>query len=198
MPSMGTLTAQALTEPSGAAGDSVTSGETSAALTGIPVVAVTAWQMLFEYANLLAGELCLVHGAAGNVGAYAVHLAHQKGIRVVAMASANDTEYLRDLGADQIDYRTTRFDDVVKDVDPVTDLVGGETADRSASRCLSRRASWREPTPSRSARGPRLAPRALEPMTSWFSSSWFVVQTIEHTSLKSGRGRRSNTPAGSP
>jgi NADPH:quinone reductase-like Zn-dependent oxidoreductase len=47
----------------------------------VPVIAVTAWQMLFEYANLSAGELCLVHGAAGNVGAYAVQLAHQKGIR---------------------------------------------------------------------------------------------------------------------
>lgn len=88
--------------------------------------------MLFEYANLSAGELSLVHGAAGNVGAYAVQLAHQKGIRVVATASANDASYLRDLGADQIiDYRTTRFDDVVKDVDAVIDLVGGEIADRS-------------------------------------------------------------------
>jgi NADPH:quinone reductase-like Zn-dependent oxidoreductase len=98
----------------------------------VPVVAVTAWQMLFEYANLSAGQLSLVHGAAGNVGAYAVQLAHQKGIRVVATASAHDAEYLRELGADQvIDYRTTRFDDVVKDVDAVIDLVGGETADRS-------------------------------------------------------------------
>jgi NADPH:quinone reductase-like Zn-dependent oxidoreductase len=98
----------------------------------VPVVAVTAWQMLFEYANLSAGQLSLVHGAAGNVGAYAVQLAHQKGIRVVATASTNDAEYLRDLGADQvIDYRTMRFDDVVKDVDAVIDLVGGETADRS-------------------------------------------------------------------
>jgi NADPH:quinone reductase-like Zn-dependent oxidoreductase len=98
----------------------------------VPVVAVTASQMLFEYANVSAGELCLVHGAAGNVGAYAVQLAHQKGIRVVATASANDAEYLRELGADQvIDYRTARFDDVVKDVDAVIDLVGGEIADRS-------------------------------------------------------------------
>jgi NADPH:quinone reductase-like Zn-dependent oxidoreductase len=98
----------------------------------VPVVAVTAWQMLFEYANLSAGELCLVHGAAGNVGSYAVQLAHQQGIRVVATASANDAEYLRELGANQvIDYRTVRFDDTVKDVDAVIDLVGGETADRS-------------------------------------------------------------------
>jgi NADPH:quinone reductase-like Zn-dependent oxidoreductase len=88
--------------------------------------------MLFEYANLSAGQLCLVHGAAGYVGAYAVQLAHQSGVRVVATASANDADYLRELGANQvIDYRTARFDDMVKDVDAVIDLVGGETADRS-------------------------------------------------------------------
>jgi NADPH:quinone reductase-like Zn-dependent oxidoreductase len=45
----------------------------------VPVIAVTAWQMLFECANLSAG-VCLVHGAAGNVGAYAVQLARQKGM----------------------------------------------------------------------------------------------------------------------
>jgi NADPH:quinone reductase-like Zn-dependent oxidoreductase len=57
----------------------------------------------------------LVHSAAGNVDAYG--LAHQKGIMVVATASANDAEYL--------------LDDVVKDVYAVIDLVGGETADWS-------------------------------------------------------------------
>ena len=98
----------------------------------VPAIAVTAWQMLFEYANLSAGSLCLVHGAAGNVGAYAVQLARQKGVRVTATASANDADYLRELGADQvIDYRAARFEDVVKDVDAVIDLVGRETADRS-------------------------------------------------------------------
>lgn len=98
----------------------------------VPVVAVTAWQMLFEYANLSAGDSCLVHGAAGNVGAYAVQLARQKGVRVTATASANDAEHLRELGADQvIDYRAARFEDLVKDVDAVIDLVGGETANRS-------------------------------------------------------------------
>jgi NADPH:quinone reductase-like Zn-dependent oxidoreductase len=53
-------------------------------------------------------------------------------MRIVATASATDAADLRDLGADQvIDDRTARFDDVVKDVDAVIDLVGGETADRS-------------------------------------------------------------------
>ena len=52
--------------------------------------------------------------------------------KVITTASASDAEYLRELGADQvIDYRAARFEDVVKDVDAVIDLVGGETADRS-------------------------------------------------------------------
>ena len=40
-----------------------------------PIVTVTAWQMLFDYAHLTAGQTVLIHGAAGNVGAYAVQLA---------------------------------------------------------------------------------------------------------------------------
>ena len=40
-----------------------------------PVVAVTAWQMLFDYAHVTAGQSVLIQGAAGNVGAYAVQMA---------------------------------------------------------------------------------------------------------------------------
>ena len=47
----------------------------------VPVVAVTAWQMLFEYAQAHPGQTVLIHGAAGNVGAYAVQLASQAGCR---------------------------------------------------------------------------------------------------------------------
>src|SRR3954465_13888247 len=35
----------------------------------VPVVAVTAWQGLFEHARLEAGQTVVIHGAAGNVGA---------------------------------------------------------------------------------------------------------------------------------
>jgi NADPH:quinone reductase-like Zn-dependent oxidoreductase len=40
-----------------------------------PIVSVTAWQMLFDYARVTAGQTVLIHGAAGNVGPYAVQLA---------------------------------------------------------------------------------------------------------------------------
>ena len=97
-----------------------------------PVVAVTAWQMLFDYAQLKAGQSVLIHGAAGNVGAYAVQMAAQAGVEVHATASADDLPFVRSLGAGTvIDYRVTRFEDVVPLVDAVLDMVGGETKQRS-------------------------------------------------------------------
>src|SRR5262250_2960471 len=73
------------------------------------VVTVTAWQMLFDYGQITARQTILIHGAAGNVGAYAVQLASQAGLDVVATAAAADREYVRGLGAERvIDYRTER------------------------------------------------------------------------------------------
>lgn len=98
----------------------------------VPVVAVTAWQMLFDHARVTARQTVLVHGAAGNVGAYAVQLAHWAQARVIAVASAKDADYVHGLGADVvIDYRTQRFEDEVSGVDAVVDTVGGETQTRS-------------------------------------------------------------------
>ena len=34
----------------------------------LPIVTLTAWQMLFEYASVTADQTVLVHGAAGNLG----------------------------------------------------------------------------------------------------------------------------------
>lgn len=98
----------------------------------VPVVAVTAWQMVLELAQLAPGQSVLVHGGAGNVGAYAVQLAKRAGVMVIATVSAKDATYARSLGADGvIDYRARRFEEQVKDMDAVLDTVGGETLDRS-------------------------------------------------------------------
>lgn len=98
----------------------------------VPVVAVTAWQALFEYARLARGQTVLIHGAAGSVGGYAVQLAHRAGARIIATAGSGDADYVRELGADQvIDYRRQRFEQEVKQIDVVLDLVGGETQARS-------------------------------------------------------------------
>ena len=98
----------------------------------VPVVAVTAWQGLFDQARLEAGQTVVIHGAAGNVGAYAVQLARRARLRSIATAGTKDIEYVRSLGADTVlDYHTQRFEDEVKDADAVLDLVGGETQMRS-------------------------------------------------------------------
>jgi NADPH:quinone reductase-like Zn-dependent oxidoreductase len=98
----------------------------------VAVIAVTASQGLFEHAGLKAGESVLIHGAAGNVGAYAVQLARRAGLRTLATAGAKDIAYVRSLGADTVlDYHTQRFEDEVRDVDAVLDLIGGETQTRS-------------------------------------------------------------------
>jgi NADPH:quinone reductase-like Zn-dependent oxidoreductase len=100
----------------------------------VPVVAVTAWQMLFEHAHLERGQSVMVLGAAGNVGAYAVQLAAHAGVAVIAVVGSKDAAYVRTLGArDVIDYRVTDFADVPPTVDAVIDTVGGEPRDRATT-----------------------------------------------------------------
>ena len=98
----------------------------------VPVVAVTAWQALFEQARLTNGQSVLIHGAGGNVGAYTVQLAHEAGLRIIATAGERDLAYVRSLGADRVlDYRVERFEDAAHDMDAVIDLVGGDVQARS-------------------------------------------------------------------
>jgi NADPH:quinone reductase-like Zn-dependent oxidoreductase len=97
-----------------------------------PVVAVTAWQMLFDYAHVIAGQSVLIHGAAGNVGAYAVQLAKLAGLHVVATAASADLDYVRALGAERVvDYKKERLEESLTGLDVVLDTVGGDTQQRS-------------------------------------------------------------------
>ena len=74
----------------------------------------------------------MIHAAAGGVGSFAVQLAHWKGAKVLATASAANADYVRSLGADSvIDYKATPFESVAKNVDLVFDLLGGDTQRRS-------------------------------------------------------------------
>ncbi len=101
---------------------------------GVPLVGLTAWQALFDHARLSAGQSVLIHGAAGGVGSMAVQLAHWVGANVIGTASARNRDFLRGLGADEvIDYTSTRFEDVLHDVDIVLDTIGGDTMERSWS-----------------------------------------------------------------
>lgn len=98
----------------------------------VPISALTAWQGLFIKAKLERHERILIHGAAGGVGSFAVQLAHWRGAHVITPISTGNFDFVRSLGADElIDYQTTRFEQVVKDVDVIFDAVGGEILERS-------------------------------------------------------------------
>jgi NADPH:quinone reductase-like Zn-dependent oxidoreductase len=98
----------------------------------VPLAGLTAWQGLFEHGGLQAGQRVLIHGAAGGVGHLAVQFARARGATVIATCSAQDVDFVKSLGASEvIDYNAQRFEDVVRDVDLVFDLVAGETQDRS-------------------------------------------------------------------
>jgi len=89
-----------------------------------PVVAVTAWQMLFDEAKLTAGQTVVIQGAAGSVGSYAVSLALAAGIQVIATGREGQLDYLRELGAQEVilSPALARYE---RKADAAIDLVGG-------------------------------------------------------------------------
>jgi NADPH:quinone reductase-like Zn-dependent oxidoreductase len=99
----------------------------------VPVVAVTALQMLVDHARVAPGERVLILGAAGSVGAYAVQLARTLGVRVIGTVRRSaDVDDVRRLGAHEVvAVAATRIDEVVAPVDVVIDTVGGEAANRA-------------------------------------------------------------------
>jgi NADPH:quinone reductase-like Zn-dependent oxidoreductase len=147
--------------PSGLAGDSrayaeyvsAPASEVAAKPAGIdhahaaaaPMSLLTAWQFLVELGHDVQNPLqpnqhqpvplkdktVVVNGAAGGVGHFALQIAKRQGARVIAVASGEHAQLLRDLGTDQfIDYTKTAAEDIVRDVDLVVDAVGGPKAGR--------------------------------------------------------------------
>lgn len=93
----------------------------------LPLAGLTAWQGLFTHGGLQAGQTVLIHGAGGGVGSLAVQLALAKGARVLATASSGKIALLHELGVHQaIDYTTSKFEHVARNVDLVFDAVGAE------------------------------------------------------------------------
>ena len=98
----------------------------------LPTPALTALQIVMKVIQVSKGQSVLIQGAAGSVGAIATQLILSRGGRVIATATKEDISYLKELGVDQvIDFKTDRFEEKVKDVDAVIDLVGGEVLSRS-------------------------------------------------------------------
>ncbi|MFC4607492.1 NADP-dependent oxidoreductase [Streptomyces maoxianensis] len=102
----------------------------------VPLAALTAWQSLVDAAHVGAGQRVLIHAAAGGVGHFAVQIAKHLGAHVIGTARAAKHDWLRSLGADEVvDYTAVRFEDVVRDVDVVLDLVG-DGHDATSTRSL--------------------------------------------------------------
>lgn len=102
-------------------------GLTDIEAASVPVIAVTAWQLLFDEAMLKPGQSVLIQGATGNVGRFAVQLAANAGLRVLASATAEEANEIRALGADAVVGRDLLTDERV---DAVVDLVGGDVQRR--------------------------------------------------------------------
>jgi NADPH:quinone reductase-like Zn-dependent oxidoreductase len=99
---------------------------------GVPMVALTAWQALFDKGELSEGQRVLIHAAAGGVGHMAVQLAKSQGAHVIGTASGDNEAFLRELGVDEfVNYRETRFEEELDDVDLVVDAIGGDTREHS-------------------------------------------------------------------
>jgi NADPH:quinone reductase-like Zn-dependent oxidoreductase len=93
----------------------------------LPLAALTAWQVLTDTAGVRPGQRVLVHAAAGGVGHLAVQFAKHLGAYVIGTAREEKHDWLRKLGADEmIDYTAVRFEEAVRDVDVVVDLMGDE------------------------------------------------------------------------
>jgi len=104
----------------------------------LPLVGLTVFQALqkavdYERRNHqgadtsapLQGKKILIQAGAGGVGTFAIQYAkHVLGMHVATTASTGKSDFLKSLGADiVIDYRSTNFEDVIKDYDVVLDAM---------------------------------------------------------------------------
>ena len=99
----------------------------------LPMTAQAALTSI-ETAELQPDQRILIHGGAGGVGSNAIQIAKALGAYVITTASGEGIELVKSLGADEvIDYKTTNFKEVVKDMDVVLDIFGGQTTEDSWS-----------------------------------------------------------------
>lgn len=104
---------------------------------GVPLAALTAWGLVVETAHAHEGQRMLIHAGAGGVGHFAVQLAAYFGAHVIATSSANNAAWLHELGAAQvIDHTSERFEEILRDVDVVIDLVGNAQGDDTGTRSM--------------------------------------------------------------
>ncbi|WP_174614422.1 NADP-dependent oxidoreductase [Virgibacillus ihumii] len=98
----------------------------------IPLVGLTAWQCLVDFAGIKEGDKVLVHAGSGGVGSFAIQLAKSFGAWVATTCSTDNVEFVQSLGADKvIDYRSENFSETLQDMDIVFDTLGGDIQQQS-------------------------------------------------------------------
>lgn len=98
----------------------------------LPLVGSSAVQALEEHIRLQKGQKILIHGGAGGIGSIAIQIAKYLGAYVATTVNADDTDFVKALGADEIiDYKTQQFETMLHDFDAVYDTVGGVTTSNS-------------------------------------------------------------------
>lgn len=98
----------------------------------IPLVGLTAWQVLVERAEIKKGQKVFIQAGSGGVGSFAIQLAKHLGATVATTAGAENIEWVKKLGADiVIDYRKENFEDLLKNYDVVLDTLGGDFLEKS-------------------------------------------------------------------
>ncbi|WP_210558757.1 MULTISPECIES: NADP-dependent oxidoreductase [unclassified Pseudomonas] len=98
----------------------------------LPLVALTAWQVLIETAQLKKGQKVLIHAGSGGVGSIAIQLARHLGAFVATTTSTANVEWVKALGADLvIDYKQQDFESVLHDYDVVLNSLGPDVLQKS-------------------------------------------------------------------
>lgn len=98
----------------------------------IPLVGLTSYQALHDIMQLQKGQKILIHAGSGGVGTFAIQLAKIMGATVTTTASEAGANLVKSLGADEIiNYKTEKFEDILKDYDAVFDTIGGTTLEKS-------------------------------------------------------------------
>jgi NADPH:quinone reductase-like Zn-dependent oxidoreductase len=100
----------------------------------IPLVGLTAWQLLVDRAGLEKGQKILIHAGSGGVGTFAIQLAKHLGATVATTTSAANIDLVKGLGADvAIDYKSQDFEKLLSGYDVVVNSLDGDTLRKSLS-----------------------------------------------------------------
>jgi len=98
----------------------------------IPLVGLTAWQVLVERASLKKGQKVLIHAGSGGVGTFAIQLAKQLGATVATTTSTSNVDLVKNLGADVvIDYKKDDFSKLLSGYDVVLNSLDQATLEKS-------------------------------------------------------------------